>query len=163
VPTQRLPVLLGQLIEAAQETQQEKDYWQLWKETKQVLSEAGVTVISQAKKASLRDNLVHHSSLEPIEYEEAMEKMYRAAAEIIERDYELLTRLWLAALAAAASIDPDDDSPGARYRSRRGNYYWYYRMLSGMVEETLEARKIAEMEQLLAKDLEADDVDDILF
>ena len=112
-----------------------------------MLSQATGTVIRQAELASYLDFLVHSRFHEPAEYEEAMEKMRLAATQITDRDHKLLTRLRHAARAAADSIDPDDDRPGVRYKSRRGAYHGYYLIISFMIQLTFEERKTAE-EQL---------------
>jgi hypothetical protein len=81
----------------------------------------------------------------PEEYEEAMEKMRLATTALTDRECELLAKLWRAALAAAASIDADDFETLAGYRVYEGNLHWYYRMASGMLEEILEEKKLAEL------------------
>jgi hypothetical protein len=143
------------------ETQEEKAYRLLVEEAREVLSQPAGTIISEAESVAYGDNLIRTYALQPEEYDEAMEKMRLAAAEIADRDQELLARLWHAALAVAASIDPEDDGPVAYYKARRGDFHWYYRMLSGMVERTLTAQQVAEMRR--AAKQEPDDFEDIEF
>jgi len=119
-----------------QRTPEEKAYSRFLEEKVDMLSGAARTVLNEADLASYTDNLVHNVSFDPVEYEEAMEKMRLAATEITNRDLELLWRLWRLALAAAASIDPRDRTPaGVRYDA--GDLHYFYSVLSGMVREVV--------------------------
>lgn len=147
-----------------QTTPEEKAYARFLEEKWDVLSEAARTILREAELASYTDNLVHNVCFQPEEYEEAMEKMRLAATEITGRDLELLARLWRLVLAAAASIDPHDQTP-AGHRVTLGDDHRYYRMLSGMVEEVVEdvvqEKRDAERREWIAQ--EELDLDDIPF
>ncbi len=112
---------------------------------KDSLSEAGRTVLEEARDAAYRAELVESYSYDPREYYEAMEKMRLAAAELTDGDCELFTTLWRAALTAAASIDPYDFETLVGYRVCRVDLYRYYRMVSDMIEEVLWEKKLADI------------------
>ena len=120
-----------------QQTPEEKAYWRFLEEKVDMLSGAARTILNEADLAPYTCYLVHNVSFDPVEYEEAMEKMRLAAAEITDRDLELLWTLWRLALAAAGSIDPLDRTP-AGHRYDAGDLHCFYRMLSGMVREVVE-------------------------
>jgi hypothetical protein len=133
-----------------QELQEEVTYVRLYEEQKEMVSEAARTILAEAESAAYAENLVHNYCFQPQEYDEAIEKMRHTAAALTNRDRKLLAKLWRAALAAAASIDSDDETP-AGHKVDRGNVHWYYRMLSGMVEKILEEKKIAELREKAAE------------
>jgi hypothetical protein len=91
-----------------------------------------------------------------------MEEMCLAAAGLSDREYELLAKLWRVALAAAASIYPDDFWPFTGYRTDRGDLHYYYRTVSGMIETILEEKIIAELRKKSAE-LEPEDNEYIPF
>ena len=124
-----------------QATQEEKAFGQFLDEIWEVLSEPARALIGEAQSAAYAGNLVHNYCFQPEEYDEAIEKMCLAAARLTEREHELLAKLWRAALAAAASIDSDDFETHAGHKVCSGNLHYYYRMLSSMIEKTLQARK----------------------
>jgi hypothetical protein len=128
-----------------QRTREEEAYGELFDEILEKLSEPARTLIGEAHSAAYADNMVSSCCFQLGEYEEAMEKMRLAAAELTEREHELLTRLWRAALVAAASIDPNDFETLAGYRVYRGNLHYYWRMFSDMVEKTLQEKYLAEL------------------
>ncbi len=120
------------------ETPKEEAFWRLFEETEGVLSEAARTLLQTARGAAYRANMVHNVSFQPQAYEEAEQKMRAAAAGLTQLDRELLGRLWRAALAAAASIDPGEGGETlGGYDPRRGRLHWYYREASGMIEDIL--------------------------
>ena len=133
------------------ETPEEEAYERLLNESEEVLSESARTVLEKANAMAYAMHLVRSYCLQPEEYDEAMAEMRRAAAELTDWESGLLWKLWRAALASAASIDPDDETP-AGHRVYRGDVHHYYRMASGMVERTLlekmweEDRRAAERE-----------------
>jgi hypothetical protein len=134
------------------ETPEEKAYWRLLDESEEVLSESARTVLDTARATAYKAYMVRSYCFQwHIEYDEAMAEMRRAAAELTDRESGLLWKLWRAALASAASIDPDDETP-AGHRVYRGDVHHYYRMVSDMVERTLlgkrweEDRRAAERE-----------------
>ena len=144
-----------------QATPEEEAYGRLLDEIWGMLSEPARAVLREAHSAAYAANMVHSYSFGPEEYEEAMQKMRYAAAELTDRELELLAKLWRAALAAAASIDPDDETV-VGHKVDRGNLHRYYRMFSGMVEEILQEKKIAELHKEMAE-REPADVWDIPF
>jgi hypothetical protein len=96
-----------------QRTREQEAYEQYLEEKKQVLSGPARTILREAKATAYAANMVHSYSFQPEEYEEAMDRMRLAAVDITSHDCELLAKLWRAALAAAASIAPDQTpAPG---------------------------------------------------
>jgi hypothetical protein len=145
-----------------QPTPEEEAYGKLLDETWEKFSGAARTVIQEAQSAAYAANMVCSYCFQPEEYEEAMVKMRQAATEITDREYELLAKLWRAALSAAASLDSEDFETLAGYRVYRGDLHWYYRMLSGMVEKTLQEKKDVEFQKKSAE-REPDDISEVLF
>lgn len=146
-----------------QTTPEEEAYGRLVEEARVVFSAAAGTVLSEAEGVSYGDNLVRNYASQPEDYEEAMDKMRLAATELTDRDQELLARLWRAALAAAASIDPYDRTPVAYYKADQEDFHWFYRTLSGMVEEILQEKKIAEQREIAMREPDPEDFEDIPF
>ena len=142
-----------------QVTPEEVVYGNLLQETWEMLSEAAHTVIKEAQSAAYADNLVRSYCFQPEEYDEAMEKMRVAAVELSDRECELLAKIWRAALAAAASIDPSDERL-VGYKVDGGDLHWYYRMLSSMVEKILQEKRCAELQKKIAEQ-EPDNIWDI--
>jgi hypothetical protein len=136
-----------------QETQQEKAYGQFLDEIWEVLSEPARTLIGEAESAAYAAHMVRSYCMQPEEYDEAMEKMRLAAARLTEREHELLAKLWRVALAAAASIDSEDYETIVRDRVNRSDLHWYYRAFSGMIEKTLDEKKLAELRKKNEKEL----------
>jgi hypothetical protein len=142
-------------------TREEKAYGRLLDEIWEMLSEPAHALIEEAQSAAYETNLVYHRCFQPEEYDEAMEKMRLAAAKLSNHECELLAKLWRAALAAAASIDPSDKGLVAHKVDGR-NLHEYYRMISGMVEKILEERRIAELDKEFAE-MDPEDLSDIPF
>jgi hypothetical protein len=128
-------------------TREEKAYWRLFEDKDGELSDAARNVLMEADIAAYAANMVRSYCFQPMEYEEAMEKMRLVANELTDRECEPLAKLWRAALAAAASVDPEDFETYAGYRVYRGDLHWFYRMLSGMIERTLQDRRIEKLQQ----------------
>jgi hypothetical protein len=103
------------------------------------LTEPARTMIQEARAAAYAENLLRNYCFQPEEYEEAAQNLYQAALETTERDCEILAKIWRAALAAAASIDPADETP-AGHKINRGDVHYYYRMVSRMIEEALQEK-----------------------
>ena len=118
-------------------TPEEEALGQLFEETKEVLSEAARTLLSEAYGASYALYLVSSYSYGPEEFEEAMQKMSLEATRLTDRDREHLAKIVRAYEAAASSIDPDDETP-AGYKVCQGDVHWYYQMMSYMVDEVLQ-------------------------
>jgi hypothetical protein len=115
-------------------TRQEEAYRRLLEEKKEMLSWAARAVLAEATRAAYEANMMHNGGLQPEKYDEAMEKMHLAAAGLTGRDCELLAEFVKAGYLAALSIDSNDVRP-AGYRVYGRDVHWYYRMVSGMVEE----------------------------
>jgi hypothetical protein len=120
-----------------QTTREEKAYKRKIEENEDMLSEAVRTILSEAEMEAYKFNLCRNYAYQPEEYDEAMEKMRLAAVELTDDECRLLSQLWHAALAAAASIDADDFESLAGYRVYSGNLHRYYRMVSGMIDKIL--------------------------
>ena len=115
----------------------EEAYRCLLDEEWEVLSDAARTIIKEAQLAAYATNMVHsYCGFQQAEYEEAMGKMHRAAGALAGRDRKILAEIVGVTKAAAASIDPEDRTP-AGHKVDRSNVRWYYRMVSGMIEESL--------------------------
>jgi hypothetical protein len=125
-----------------------------------MLSEAARTVLTEAQLAAYATNMVRSYCFQPEEYDEAMEKMRLATAKITGYDHKMLVKHWCAALAAAASIDPEDFETSTGHRVYRANLHRYYRMLSRMVEKTLQKKRYAEIEKEIAQ-REPVEIDDL--
>ncbi len=141
-----------------QMTPEERAYDQLLDEHWVTLSEAARTVLQEADSAAYAECMVDSYCFQPREYDEALEKMRFAAARITEREQKLLTKLWRAALGAAASIDVDDVQTLIGRRLYPFNLHWRYRMFSGMVERVLQDKEVAEREP---EEFSEEDFDDI--
>jgi hypothetical protein len=109
-----------------------------------MLSEPARAVFGEAQSAAYATFLVRNYCFQPEEYDEAMEKMSVAAAGLSDREHKLLAKLWRAALVAAATVDSEDFETLAGYRVYRGDLHHYYRMTAGMIERTLQERRLAE-------------------
>ena len=140
-----------------QTTQEEKAYGRLLNEREDMLSEAVRTMLSEAQSAAYAECMVHNYCFQPEEYDEAIEKMSLAAAKLTDSEHQLLAKIWRAALAAAASVDADDYESLAGYRVYSGDLHYYYRMVSSMVERTLQAKKHDDFQKELAEQESEDD------
>src|SRR3712207_4573823 len=140
-----------------QTTREEEVYGRFLEETEDMLSEAVRTILSEAQSAAHGAHMVRSYCFQPEEYDEAMEKMRLAAAKLTDREHQLLAKIWRAALAAAASIDADDYESLAGYKAYSGDLHHYYRMLSSMIEKTLQAKKVDEHRLGLAEREPIDD------
>jgi hypothetical protein len=141
------------------ETPQEKAYEQFRDEFWEGLSEPARTLIDVAQDMAIPERLKNFC-LQPEEYYEAMEKMRLAAARLSDREYELLAALWRVAMAAAASIYPDDFCPITGYRADREDRHWYYRTVSIMIGQILQEKNIAELRKKSAE-LVQEDLEDV--
>ena len=118
-----------------QRTREEEVFWQLLEENTDRVSTVARTVFAEAEAAACAENHIGNYTPDPDDHEESMHKMYLAGAELTDRDREILSEIWRAALSAATSIDPDDMTPA--HGVVRGADHWYYRMISSMVENVL--------------------------
>jgi hypothetical protein len=140
-----------------QTTREEKVYRRLLEEEEDILSEAVRTILSEAHLAAYAECMVRNYCFQPEEYDEAIERMSLAAAKLTDSEHQLLAKIWRTALAAAASVDADDNESLAGYRVYSGDLHYYYRMVSSMVERTLQAKKHDEFRKELAEQESADD------
>lgn len=122
-----------------QTTSEVEAYNRLLEKEKEMLSRTALTILNEAKVEAYKRNLCRNYAYQLEEYDEAMEWMRLAATKLTEQDCKGLAKLWRAALAAAASIDPDDRTP-AGPKVGWGDVHWYYRMVSSMVEEILQEK-----------------------
>lgn len=127
-------------------TPEEEAFERLLNEKGDSLSKPARDLLVEAYWTARVAHMIRSRCYQPEEYEEAMENMRSAGAEVTDHDLKLLSEIWRAALSAAASIDPEDFETPAGPLAYRGNLHCHYRMLSGMVEEiwlerTLEFRR----------------------
>ncbi len=122
-----------------QMTPEEEAYGRILEEKEEMLSEVACNILAEAESVAYAEYMVRNYCFQPEEYDEAMEKMRLAAAKLTDWDRELLAELVRAAKAAAASIDPDDATPAGR-GVYLGYFHHYYKMVSDMVEYTLQGR-----------------------
>jgi hypothetical protein len=134
-----------------QKTREEEAYGRLLEEEEDMLSEAVRTILSEAQSAAYAACMAHNYCFQPEEYDEAIEKMSLAAAKLTHSEHQLLAKIWRAALAAAASVDADDYESLVGHKVYSGDLHYYYRMVSRMVERTLQAKKDDERRRELAK------------
>jgi hypothetical protein len=133
-----------------QKTLEEEAFWRLIEENTDRVSTAARTVFAEAEAAACEENHIRNYSAGPGHYEESMHKTYLAAAELTDRDREVLSEIWRAALSAAASIDPDDMTPA--HGVIRGADHWYYRVISSLVEYVLREKKREELRKTAARE-----------
>ena len=125
------------MIDEHQTTQEEKVYWRLLDEVGEELSEPARTIIGEARLAAYAENMVRSCCFQPEEYDEAMNKMSLAAAELTDRECKLLRAFVRAALKACASVDPFDTDTPAGHRVYSADLHYCYRMEAGMVTDIL--------------------------
>ena len=130
-----------------QMTSEERAYEQLLDEQSESLSEAALEVLRGAYSVAYSYYMVHNISFGPPDAEEIMEIVYPLAADLTDHDCRRLARIWCAALAAAASVDPYDHETLVQHRVYRADLHGFYRMWSGLVEDVLESKKEADRQQ----------------
>ena len=141
-------------------TQEENAYGQLLEEKEDTFSEAARIILSEAQSAAYKAHMVRSYCFQwDFEYDETMDRMSGAAAELTDREHQLLAKIWRAALAAAACIDAEDLESLAGYRVYSANLHYYYRMVSGMIERTLQEKKAEEVRKEIAEREPVDDSD----
>jgi hypothetical protein len=118
-----------------QSTHEEGAYGQLLEDVWEKLSGPAQDILDRAQYTAYADNLAYNYAFHPEEYEEAMAKM--RLAKLTDQDRKLLAEVWISALAAAESLDPDDYETPVGYRTFRGDLHWYYRVVSDMVRDIL--------------------------
>jgi hypothetical protein len=120
-----------------QKTPQEEAYFRQVGEKEEILSNAAHSFYRQAQLAAFAANLNPNYSFQPQEYDDAMEQMLHVAMELTDRDRDLLMKLSRAALAAAVSMNPEDEDEHLVNGVHVGDLHRYYRMISNMVEHVL--------------------------
>jgi hypothetical protein len=118
-------------------TPEEEAFGELLALNKEVLSEAARTLFDEAYIASYADNLAYNPNLQPVEYEEAMQKMRLEATRLTDSDREHLAKIVRAGKAAASSICTSHVI-GYWDKVWQRRVRWYYQMLSYMVDEVLQ-------------------------
>jgi hypothetical protein len=141
---------MGVMLRERYATPEEDSCERLIKDSWEELTEPARTMLKEARAAAYAEHLVHNVIFGPEEYEEAAQNLYHAALETTERDCEILAQIWRLALAAAASIDPADETP-AGHKINRGDVHYFYRMFSSMIEEALQKRRYAELQKKRAE------------
>ena len=120
-----------------QTTPEEEAYERLLDENWDALSESARCVITEAHAAAYKHHLVSNVCFMLEEYEEALEKMRLAAADVTDRGCELLMELARRAIAAAASVDLFDEDTLVGYGTYRRDLHGYYQMVSDMIRDAL--------------------------
>jgi hypothetical protein len=136
-----------------QMTREQEAYERLREDIWETHSEPARGLIHMAQLAA-RMACMERNCWYPGDYEMVMESMRSAAARLTDREHKLLAKVWRAALAAAASVDPEDFDAG--YKVYAIDLHDYYRMISGMVERTLWERRSAEISKEIAGRKEED-------
>jgi hypothetical protein len=125
------------------ETREQEAYGRLLEKHRELLSDAGYSVLEQARSAANAAFTSPDYRFQPQEYYKATQMMRRLADELTDRDRVRLSKIARAALAAAASIDPDDEDTSLWERVFLGKLYWNYRTVSNMLGDILR-EKVAE-------------------
>jgi hypothetical protein len=147
-----------------QETPQERTFYQLIDEGGESLSEAAQTVVGHALLIAYTEYRINSLTYVPQGYEDDhMKTMRSAAAELTEHDCEGLAKIWRAALAAAASIDPYDYETLVGWREYPADLYRFYRMVSSKVEEVESETRRAEFRKKMLTEHEPIDDEDASF
>lgn len=141
---------LEPIPEELQDTQEEEAFSRFLDDNAKAFSQAASTLIAVAVQDSYAYCVGRKYDYDLKEYDEAMERMRLAAAELTDSDQEILSKLCRVASAAAASIDPNDETPAGN-KVCMGDYHWYYKSVSGMVEQVLQEKYIAEIQRKAAQ------------
>jgi hypothetical protein len=132
-----------------QRTPEEEAFDRLLDEKRGLLSEDARELIGLAQHEAYKFNLVSNYGYQPFEYFMGMEDMVRLAGELGDQEREIIAAVGRAANAAAAAIDPEDETP-AGYRVCGGDVHHYYKMVSDMIEEALKPKTDREREEARA-------------
>ena len=122
-----------------QTTPEEEAYERLLDENWEALSKAARSIIEDAHSAAYAAKMVRSYCYDPREYEEALQKMSLAAADLIDGECELLMEIVRRAIHASASLDPFDEDTLVAFRAYRSDLHRFYRMASDMITSTLYA------------------------
>ena len=132
-----------------QTTPEEEAYWRLVDEKWDELSEAARAVWQEADGLAHAQHLVNSYCVQLQEFDEADERMKHAAADLTDRDCELLRDYVRAAMRACASVDRFDFVTSAGWRVYSADLHRYYLMMSGMATDALRHRRhLISMERL---------------
>ena len=124
--------------EKVKKTPEEEALGELVALNKEVLSDEARTILEEACSVSRKVNLAAaYYCYQPVQYEEAMQKLGLEVIRLTDSDREHLAKIARACEAAAASIDPEDQTP-AGYRYWRGDVHFYYEMISDIVDDLLQ-------------------------
>jgi len=127
-------------------TPEEEAFDRLLDEKRSLLSEDALQLIGQAQHEAYKYNLVRNYAYQSFEYFMGMEDMVRLAGELSDQEREIIAAVGRAASAAAAAIDPEDETPVGHKVCRR-DVHDYYEMVSGMIEKALEPKTDREREE----------------
>jgi hypothetical protein len=120
-------------------TPEEEAFDRLLDEKWMLLSEYARELIGLALHEAYKDNLIRTYCYQPLEYFMGMEDMVRLAGELSDQEREIIAAVGRAASAAAAAIDPEDETP-VGHKVCRGDVHDYYEMVSGMTKKALEPK-----------------------
>ena len=146
-------------------TNEERAYEHLVEEYWETLSAAAKKILGRAEsEASAMHLIPNYNYAIPDDYDEAVDFLNRASAELTDSDCERLAEIWRSALAAGASVDPGDRSARVTaYNLYRGVLHTYYRQVSCFVEDTLSHREAEESRRRYATQEPDDSWEDIPF
>ncbi len=142
------------------ESPEEEAYWRLLDENWEKMSESSRRAVRTAHMTAEAEHRVRNFILSEDECDEALSAMRWAAAESTDWECKLLAKLSRVALACAASIDPDDETP-VGFRVERRDDHYFYGMVSDMVERALRGKWVVENRK--AAEREPEDYGEIPF
>lgn len=146
-------------------TNEERAYEHLVEEYWETLSAAAKKILGRAEsEASAMHLIPNYNYAIPDDYDEAVDFLDRASAELTGGDCKRLAEIWRAALAAGASVDPEDRSAHVTaYNLHQGVLHTYHRQVSRFVEDTLSHREAEESRRRYATQEPDDSWEDIPF
>ncbi len=121
---------------AHENTMEEKTYGDLLAENLETLSEAARSIFEEATTEAYKACLLRNYAYQPEEYDLAEERMRIPAKLLTRRGNETLSEIVRAGFLAALSLDPGDMTR-VWHKVERGDYHWYYRMSSAIINEHL--------------------------
>lgn len=142
-----------------QTTREQEAYGRLLDEMWEEFSEPARTIIRGAQSMAYAENLAPNYCLQIEEYDEATGKMRLAAAELTDRDCELLREYVRAALKASASVDPFDRDTFVKHGASSADLHYYYGMISNMVHRALQHKEELIRQEEMANQDPVDDTD----
>ena len=127
-----------------QTTPEERAFERLLDEAFEKLPEAAHIILQEAHEFPHGFYMVSGYGGDDLQkHEEAVEEMHAVGADLTDPECELLTKCWLGALSAAASVDPYDYETLTGHKVYRAHLHKHYRMFSSIVEEVVTKRKLA--------------------